>query len=128
MRCRRTPLPLRTRRPSGLQERVVGSSGREPAPTPGHGPSGPWPQTVRASIESTATGSHRNDWRLDQLKGKWPQTISYILALDDLHNYSDYLVCLVSDSQVHKINSLVSKSQSAQLQPNRVHRMRRGLD
>jgi hypothetical protein len=43
----------------------------------------------------------------------------YILVLDDLHNHSDQLVCLVSNSQVHKINNLVSKSQSAQFQPNR---------
>jgi hypothetical protein len=33
------------------------------APVPGRGPSGPWPRTVRASAEGTATGSRYNDWR-----------------------------------------------------------------
>jgi hypothetical protein len=40
-------------------------------------------------------------------------------VLDDLHNHSDLLVCLTSDSQVHKINISISKSQSSQFQTNR---------
>jgi hypothetical protein len=38
-------------------------------------------------------------------KIEYYKTISYILVPDDLHNYSDWPVCLVSNSQVHKINS-----------------------
>jgi hypothetical protein len=33
------------------------------SPAPGHGPSGPWPQTVRASAEDTIADCHRSDWR-----------------------------------------------------------------
>jgi hypothetical protein len=42
------------------------SSGRNPAPAPSRGPSDPWTQTVCASTESTATDSHRSDWRPDR--------------------------------------------------------------
>jgi hypothetical protein len=33
---------------------------------PGRGLSGPRPQTVCASAESTVAGTHRSDWRLDR--------------------------------------------------------------
>jgi hypothetical protein len=41
-------------------------------------------------------------------------------VLDDHHNLSDKLVCLVLDSHVHKFNSSISKSESAQNQPKGV--------
>jgi hypothetical protein len=69
--------------------------------------------------------SQRHKWFISRglvpknWKGNGLKTISYFLVLDDHHNHSDWPVCLVSDSQVHKINSSVSKSESAQLQPNR---------
>jgi hypothetical protein len=44
------PPPLRTRGPSGRQA-------GNPSPAPGRGPSGPWPRTVRACVESTTAGS-----------------------------------------------------------------------
>jgi hypothetical protein len=37
----------------GPSDRQAGN----PSPAPGRGPSGPWPRTVRACIESTAAGS-----------------------------------------------------------------------
>jgi hypothetical protein len=51
-----------------------------PAPTPSHGPSGPWPRTVCASAESAAAGSHRSDWRPDQSQQMKPLNI-YLLTV-----------------------------------------------
>jgi hypothetical protein len=39
---------------------------RNPSFAPGHGPSSPWPRTVRACAESTVAGSQRSDWRLNR--------------------------------------------------------------
>jgi hypothetical protein len=41
---------------------------------PSHGPSGPWPHTILASIESIVACSHHSDWRPDRCQ----HVISYI--------------------------------------------------
>jgi hypothetical protein len=60
--CR--PTHVRTVRPLDVDHptRQAGT----PAPAPGRGPSGPWPRTVRASIESIVVGYHPSDWRPDR--------------------------------------------------------------
>jgi hypothetical protein len=54
------PTHVRTVWPPG-SDRLARQAGN-PSPVPGRGPSGPWPRTVRAYVESTATGSQRSDW------------------------------------------------------------------
>jgi hypothetical protein len=52
-----------------------------PSIAPGRGPSGPWPRTVRACIESIVTGSQRSDWRPDQRPtGFSPLVLNYCLG------------------------------------------------
>jgi hypothetical protein len=47
---------MRTIRPVGADRPAVRQG--TPAPVPGRGLSGPWPWTIRASADGTATGSH----------------------------------------------------------------------
>jgi hypothetical protein len=83
-----------TRRgPSGLSAETLAS-------TPGRGPSDPRSWIDRASVESTAAGTHHIDWRLDRCQRSPNYTYTNYCYLR--HKDNNTLVCLVVAAKVQQ--------------------------
>jgi hypothetical protein len=100
-RCRRRLSPsLCTRGPSS----------RNLSSAPGRGPSGPWPWTVHAYAESTATGYYHSDWRPDRRQQDSLTTLFFQRILENKEEISSYSVRKMRISLRNGVSKLVLKS------------------